>query len=560
MIGILPPLLNPNKETFPGMLVGSSIATCDFSRAMLRFLPAQTMGLFVHESGLEVVKHDLARLQENEGGNYGSAQVWSTRDFTEVLESQTFTAFHNSDAPQLHQLSYLRSQFSNRLFPITCLTHSLSQHALLWDFVARLLITPTLPCDSVICPSQAIRQVFQHHIEQVQQGLCEAGLSGSKKSEVRFDVIPLGVDVEAFRPRDKADTRRVLGLPADKTILLYFGRIDAATKADLGPLLSTFRDLVKKHGDNIVLLLAGTIPDHVAGHLQRTLQNLECGQQVLFRQPSLVDNPLYYAAADIFVSPSETLQESFGITPVEAMASGLPVVVSDWSGYRETVVHEQTGFLVKTLWGDCDGDTSCYAPLRPWEEDHLRLSQSIAVDTSELFRYLDILIANPEQRARMGQAAREHVVKHLSWKSVMARCFDLWQDLTEIAGDLEPEKILRQHQATHQHLSQPQYFKSFGHFATQRLDGSEPLEITEQGRQACRDSDAIIIPPGMRNVLDFKALLALLEVLKAPEFFKPQLTVHEARNKIALCYQLEGKLALAHIMWLLKYGFLRVAN
>ena len=560
MIGILPPLLNPNKETFPGMLVGSSIAACDFSRAMLRFLPAQSMGLFVHESGQEVVKHDLARLQENEGGNYGSAQVWSTRDFPEVLASQTFIAFHNSDAPQLHQLSYLRSQSSRRIFPITCLTHSLSQHALLWDFVARLLITPTLPCDAVICPSQAIRQVFQHHIEQVQQGLCEAGFSSGKKSEVRFEVIPLGVDVEAFRPRDKSDVRRILGLPADKTILLYFGRIDAATKADLGPLLLTFRDLMKKHGDNIVLLLAGTIPSHVAAHLQQMLQNLECGEQVLFRQPSLVDNPLYYAAADIFVSPSETLQESFGITPVEAMASGLPVVVSDWSGYRETVVHEQTGFLVKTLWSDCDADTSRYAPLRPWEDDHLLLSQSTVVDTSELFRYLDILIDNSEQRARMGQAARDHVVKHLSWQAVMARCSGLWQDLAEIAGDLEQEKILRQHQTTHRNLSQPQYFNSFGHFATQQMNGCEQLEITEQGRHACNDSDTIIVPPGMRKVLDFKALLTVLEMLKAPEFSKPQTTIYEARNQIASGHQLDRKLALAHIMWLLKYGFLRVTD
>lgn len=559
MIGILPPLLNPNKETFPGLLVGSSIASCEFSRAMLRFLPAQTMGLFVHESGQEVVKRDLARLQENEGGNYASAQVWSTHDLPDVLESQTFTAFHNSDAPQLQQLSYIRAQFSTRLFPITCLTHSLSQHNLLWDFVGRLLITPTLACDTVICPSQAIRQVFRNHVEQVQEGMREAGLSGGKEKDIRFDVIPLGVDVEAFRPRDKSDVRRMLGLPADKIILLYFGRIDAATKADLGPLLFTFRDLVQKHGDSLVLLLAGTIPDHVAGHLQRTLQTLGCGEQVLFRQPSLIDNPLYYAAADIFVSPSETLQESFGITPVEAMASGLPVVVSDWSGYRETVVHNVTGFLVKTLWSACDSELSCFAPVRPWEDDHLRLSQSTAVDTGELFQYLDILIANPEQRAAMGKAAREHVVNHLSWERVMARCHDLWKELAEIADGLEQDTLC-QHKTAHRHLSQPQYFKSFGHFASQQLDGSERLEITAQGQSACCDSESVVVPPGMKNVLNFEALLAVLEMLKTPEFFKPHLTVHEACNKTALRYQFNKQLALAHIMWLLKYGFLRVSN
>ena len=45
-----------------------------------------------------------------------------------------------------------------------------------------------------------------------------------------------------------------------------------------------------------------------------------------------------YAAADIFVSLSDNIQETFGLTPVEAMAAGLPVVASDWDGYRETIV------------------------------------------------------------------------------------------------------------------------------------------------------------------------------------------------------------------------------
>lgn len=53
-----------------------------------------------------------------------------------------------------------------------------------------------------------------------------------------------------------------------------------------------------------------------------------------------------WAAADIFCSLSDNVQESFGLAIVEAMAAGLPVVASNWDGYRDTVEHGITGILV----------------------------------------------------------------------------------------------------------------------------------------------------------------------------------------------------------------------
>src|SRR5258708_11547844 len=41
---------------------------------------------------------------------------------------------------------------------------------------------------------------------------------------------------------------------------------------------------------------------------------------------------------------------------IEAMAAGVPQVVSDWSGYRDIVVHGETGFRVQTYWASCDDD------------------------------------------------------------------------------------------------------------------------------------------------------------------------------------------------------------
>ena len=55
-----------------------------------------------------------------------------------------------------------------------------------------------------------------------------------------------------------------------------------------------------------------------------------------------------WAGADVFCSLSDNIQETFGIVPIEAMAAGLPVVVSDWDGYKDTVRHGVDGFRIPT--------------------------------------------------------------------------------------------------------------------------------------------------------------------------------------------------------------------
>ena len=58
--------------------------------------------------------------------------------------------------------------------------------------------------------------------------------------------------------------------------------------------------------------------------------------------------PSLYAASDVFVSPADSPSESFGLTIVEAMACGRPVVASDWDGYKDTVRHGEDGFRIPT--------------------------------------------------------------------------------------------------------------------------------------------------------------------------------------------------------------------
>ena len=103
-------------------------------------------------------------------------------------------------------------------------------------------------------------------------------------------------------------------------------------------------------------------------------------------------------AADVFVSPSDNIQETFGLAVVEAMASGLPVVASDWDGYRDLVVDGQTGFLVPTVM--VEGATAAATARLLVGEltyDHFlaEISQATAVDMPGMAAALGRLVGDP---------------------------------------------------------------------------------------------------------------------------------------------------------------------
>ena len=56
-----------------------------------------------------------------------------------------------------------------------------------------------------------------------------------------------------------------------------------------------------------------------------------------------------WSAADFFTSLSDNIQETFGLTPVEAMAAGLPIVITDWNGYRDTLEDGIQGIAIPTV-------------------------------------------------------------------------------------------------------------------------------------------------------------------------------------------------------------------
>jgi hypothetical protein len=151
------------------------------------------------------------------------------------------------------------------------------------------------------------------------------------------------------------------------------------------------------------------------------------------RQPRI--RQFVWFAADIFASLPDNYQETFGLTPVEAMAAGLPVVVSDWNGYRDTVRDGTDGFRVPTM---------TPPPGVGWEialRHHLRLdsyerycgmtAQSVAVDCDAATRAFVQLIEDPDLRRKMGEAGAKRARGVYDWPHVIRAYQELWADLAE---------------------------------------------------------------------------------------------------------------------------------
>lgn len=164
----------------------------------------------------------------------------------------------------------------------------------------------------------------------------------------RIAVIPCGVDLELFSPRDGRQARARLGLGADR-ILLYVGRL-----APIKGVETLLRALAFLKADGFgatalrLLVVGGGIEERWDGEgsrLRALARRLGVEAWVEFRgaQPQDV-LPDYYAAADLCLMPS--LYESFGMVALEAMACGVPVVGSRVGGLAVTIQEGVTGSLV----------------------------------------------------------------------------------------------------------------------------------------------------------------------------------------------------------------------
>lgn len=173
-------------------------------------------------------------------------------------------------------------------------------------------------------------------------------LYGADPGKIR--TVPCGYDPAEMGPVDKLEARRALGWEADGFRILQLGRM--VPRKGVDNVIRGLALLRSRHGVDARLTVVGGESERPEpsdtpelGHLMQLADELGVREFVEFTGRRRRDQlRRYYGASDVFVTTP--WYEPFGITPVEAMACGTPVIGSDTGGIRHTVVDGVTGFLV----------------------------------------------------------------------------------------------------------------------------------------------------------------------------------------------------------------------
>ncbi|MBV9259502.1 MAG: glycosyltransferase [Ktedonobacteraceae bacterium] len=227
--------------------------------------------------------------------------------------------------------------------------------------------------------------------------------------------IPSAVNTRIFRPIPQDEARQRIGLDTPDRVIVYVGRL--LPRKDIRNIVRALAILVQQYGWNaeaskqkVSLLIVGgeTVEaDPVAtpeiGEVQRLAAELGVTNYIRFvgkrQQDTLRD---YYSAGDVAVTTP--WYEPFGLTPLEGMACGRPVIGSAVGGITYTLADGETGFLV---------------PPR---------------DPASLAARLHQLLLDKDLRTKMGLAARLRVEQEFTWPIVALRTASLYETLLTAHG------------------------------------------------------------------------------------------------------------------------------
>lgn len=351
--------------------------------------------------------------------------------------------------PQVADIAWVRRRnpmVRSNDFSLVGMTHTTCELPI-QDSLANMLIAPVYPWDAQICPSISVQTMVKRLLDDESNWLVEH-IGATKIPQVQLPVLPLGVDMSRFELTDSERLKRRQfwrdrwQIDANEVCVLFVGRLDLKTKINLFPtfdaLQLTSQQLKVKGDQKIVLVLAGwfaTEWDEI------TIRNgaLEACPDVRVIYEDARNQEArggVWFGADIFTSLVDNVQETFGLTPIEAMAAKLPLVVSDFDGYRESVRDEIDGFRIKT-WQPFPGYgvdmIDSHADFMISYRDYVnQISAGIGIDIGQASNSFLKLIQDQVLRIKMGENGFKRALAEYDWARLIPRYQKLFEDLGKL--------------------------------------------------------------------------------------------------------------------------------
>lgn len=385
-------------------------------------------------------------------------------------------------SPLIEPIASKRHLFSPNSWSITGVTHTTSSRRIT-DGIKHLITAPVYNWDSVICTSTAVKKHLINILDTQKQYL-EQRLGKIEYTMANMPVIPLGIFTDDFEIStvQRSQAKGSLGVTEEDIVVLYVGRLSFHAKSNPLAMYQALEQASKACSRRIVLIEVGWYANDAIEQAYIAARNkvLNNVRAIFLDGTNIEQRRLGWSAADIFCSFSDNLQETFGITPVEAMAAGLPVIASDWNGYKDTIRHGVEGFLVETTMprAGTGGELSIRYQLDVDTYDRYcgYTSSLIEVNIDLAAHYLSELVENQPLRLKMGNAAKNRAVATYSWSTIIPLYKELWASNAEKRASFDDSS----QNIPSNHYSDP--FIDFGHYPTAQISQDMKVKLNSENR------------------------------------------------------------------------------
>jgi glycosyltransferase involved in cell wall biosynthesis len=461
-------------------------------------------------------------------------------------------------SPNFTDEAWRRAPHGSGAWSLCGITHTTSTAAVMQGWMA-LRTGPNFAWDAVICTSKAVLASTTFSFDLIDEHL-RARFGGAVPPRPMLPVIPLGVHSDDFTRDEaaRADLRARIGAAPEDVVFATIARLTPHEKFDPLPIYLAMQAAAQRvKGRKLHVVFCGQFRDDYGRRIftQGAARLMPDVGFYIADGASAADRRATLSGADVFTFLIDNIQETFGLAPLEGMAAGLPLLVSDWDGIKDTVSPD-VGFRSPTRMLPAPALAPEALRYQGGIDSYIQYcgatSAMTELDLPQLTARIVDLASDAGLRAKMGAAGAARVRALFDWRAVVPQMQALWAE-----QDAHRRACAPQHYRTPPHLLPiaPSPSALFAAYPSQ-IDGLEgarlvagPTQIPVAEMLKLRNYTAL-----GRILAEPAQIIAAYDVIKAAGTGGAGLT-----DLVAQTAQTAAPIsafdAARIAMWLLKYGF-----